>query len=174
MTRKKQKMLIAKEKEGFSSLRIWLVVIIAVLIGAVVCYALLPDRESPRIVLKPGKTYLNGDSAVQIGIRDSDAGLEKIRVSAFQNGTRQTLVNQDLKGILQQMSAENGTKWSILNQGFPERAKQWTTSIPVTEMDLQEGEFRVWAFVTDSRRRGAARKKREGHRQNRVDGPGRG
>ena len=149
MTRKKREMLIAKQKEGSSSLRIWLGVIIAVLICAAACYALLPDRESPRIVLKPGKKYLNDESVLQVSIRDPGAGLEKIRVSAFQDGAKRSLVNQDLKGILEQMTAQNGTKWSIFNQGLPDRAKRWNTTIPVSEMDLQEGEFRIRVRARD-------------------------
>jgi hypothetical protein len=55
LARKKRQMLIAKEKEESLNLRVWLDGIIFVLIGAAACYALLPDRESPRIVLNPGK-----------------------------------------------------------------------------------------------------------------------
>ena len=148
MTRKK-KMLIAKQKKGSSSLRIWLVVIIVFLIGAAACYALLPDRESPRIVLKPGKKYLNGESVVRVSIRDAGAGLEKIRISAFQEGAKQSLVNQDFGGILQQMSVQNGTQGSLLDQGFPDHPEQWATKISVSDMNLQEGKFRIRVRARD-------------------------
>ena len=142
-------MLIAKEKKGSSSLRVWLIVLIFLLIGAAACYALLPDRESPRIVLNPGKKYLNSGSVVQVNIRDTGAGLEKIRVSAFQDGEKRGLINKDFGGVLQQMSVQNGTKWSLFDQGFPDHPQRWAKGISVSEMDLQEGEFRLKVRARD-------------------------
>jgi len=149
LARKKRQMLIAKEKKGSSSLRVWLIVLIFLLIGAAACYALLPDRESPRIVLNPGKKYLNSGSVVQVNIRDTGAGLEKIRVSAFQDGEKRGLINKDFGGVLQQMSVQNGTKWSLFDQGFPDHPQRWAKGISVSEMDLQEGEFRLKVRARD-------------------------
>jgi len=149
LTPKKRKMLIAKEKKVSSSLRVWLVVILILLIGAAACYALIPNRESPRIVLKPGKKYLNAKSVVKVSIRDAGAGLEKIRVSAFQGEAKRSLINQDFGSILQQMSVQNGTKGSLLDQGFPDHPEQWATKISVSDINLQEGEFRIRVRARD-------------------------
>ena len=141
-------MLIAKQKEGPSRLRLWLFVIILLLIGAAACYALIPDRVRPGIAMEPGEEYLNNESEMRINIRDDGAGLEKIRVSVFQDGKRRILVNREFGGILEHMPVQNGTKWSPLDMGHASPG-QWSTKLSVSEINLQAGKFRIKVRARD-------------------------
>ncbi len=104
------------------------ILVLVLLVCASGLYFLVADRERPRISLGPDAEYINGETSVEITVRDSASGVAQVRIEAVQGDEETTLL-----------------------EAAPEASPQkWSGSLPVAETDLEEGSFRLVVSALDS------------------------
>ena len=91
-------------------------------------YVLFADKQEPQITLMPKAKYINQDTIAEIELRDSVSGLSGVTIAAVQEEMEKILVSHTM-------------------EQSPER---WTKTLPVKEMDLQEGPFRLRVKAEDN------------------------
>jgi len=104
------------------------ILVIILLVCSAGVYFLFADRQEPRIALSPQKEYVNGQVEMTIRAGDSRSGLARVRIAVIQEGDQRT----------------------VLDSRPEDSPGKWSDSIPVAEMGLTEGSFRVVAEARDS------------------------
>jgi len=104
------------------------ILVLILLVCSAGLYFLVADRERPQIHLGPQTEYLSGDATLEIEVSDIPSGVAFVRVAAVQEEGEKTLIEAEPEGS----------------------PNQWSESLPVGEMDLEEGPFRLVVRARDS------------------------
>lgn len=104
------------------------ILVLILLLCSAGLYFLVADRQQPQIRLGPEAEHLNGEATLEIRVSDSSSGVARVTVSVVQGEEERTLLE-------------------VEPDGSPNR---WSESIPVGEMDLEDGPFRLVVRARDN------------------------